>query len=97
MLDGRLWVEAGRIKAWIFRPAVANRRVKAVPTNPVAPVIAIVSTIELFCARSPVTFMPYRIIWKDKPSTVPGALRGYRINFACCSKTLFLYRLNKKF
>jgi hypothetical protein len=48
MSAGRLWVEAGRIKAWIFRPAAANRRVKAAPTNPVAPVMAIVSIMG-FC------------------------------------------------
>jgi hypothetical protein len=45
---GRLWVDTGRIKAWIFRPAAANRRVKAAPTNPVAPVIAMVSIMALF-------------------------------------------------
>jgi hypothetical protein len=46
MPAGRLWVDAGRISARMFRPLAANRRVKAVPTNPVAPVMAIVSIIE---------------------------------------------------
>jgi hypothetical protein len=51
MPDGRLWVDAGRINARIFRPVAANRRVKAVPTNPVAPVMAIVSIMKFSDVR----------------------------------------------
>jgi hypothetical protein len=51
MPAGRLWVDVGRISARIFRPVAANRRVKAVPTNPVVPVMATVSIMVFFDVR----------------------------------------------